>query len=236
MSRRRIRKSRLSLAFDQSQPIYECVVVDVNTQRDFLGIDGVLPVQDRQTVQDRIKRLMDWAKTNGLPIISLMDIHRPNGHYVRTSFFPCIEGTPGQQKMPFTLMPKRFVVEHDDSPSLPEDLLDNYHQILVHKRTNDVFTNPKADRLFSRLQAKRFIIFGIGAERAVKALVLGLLSRGQHPIVVGDACGCWDTEAAELALRQVEAKGTMIMNTEEVAATEPENLPTPKIEIHLDAE
>lgn len=236
MSRRRIRKTGSALIFDQSQPIYDCIAVDVNTQRDFLTTEGVLPIQDRALVLDRIKKVIEWTKIHRLPVISLVDVHRPNGQYVRSSLFPCIEGTLGQQKMPFTLLPKRYTLEHDCSPSLPENILDNYLQVVIHKRTNDVFTNPKADRLFSCLQTRRFLIFGVGTERAVKALVLGLLSRGQHPIVVRDACGCWDTEAAELALRQVEAKGTVSMAADEILQMTPENLPMPQIEIHLDAE
>lgn len=236
MPRRRVHKSELGLSFDRSQPIYDCVIVDVNTQRDFLGSDGVLPIQDRQSILERIKHLIDWGKNYRLPLVSLVDLHRPNGHLIHSPLFPCIEGSPGQQKMPFSLLPKRYLVEHDDSPSLPENLLDNYLQIVIQKRTNDVFTNPKADRLFSRLQAKRFLVFGVGMERAIKALVLGLLSRGQHPILVTDACGCWDTEAAELALRQLEAKGTLSMQTQDILHMSPETLPTPHIEIHLDME
>jgi nicotinamidase-related amidase len=236
MSRRRIRKSRASLVFDQTQPIYECVVIDVNTQRDFLSSDGVLPIKDRQNVLDRIKELVEWAKDYRLPVISLVDAHRPNGQYIRSPLFPCIEGTLGQQKMPFTLLSKRYTLEHDASPALPENLLENYLQIVIHKRTNDVFTNPKADRLFSWLQTKRFVIFGVGAERAVKSLVLGLLSRGQQPIVVPDACGSWDEEAASLALRQVEAKGTVILNSQDVLHTAPEDLPLPHVEAHADTE
>jgi nicotinamidase-related amidase len=236
MSRRRIRKSRASVVFDQTQPIYECVVIDVNTQRDFLSSDGVLPIKDRQNVLDRIKELIEWAKEYRLPVISLIDTHRPNGQYIRSPLFPCIEGTLGQQKMPFTLLPKRYTLEHDASLALPENLLENYLQIVIHKRTNDVFTNPKADRLFSWLQTKRFVIFGVGAERAVKSLVLGLLSRGQQPIVIPDACGCWDEEAAGLALRQVEAKGTVILNSHDVLHTAPEDLPLPHVEVHVDTE
>ncbi len=155
---------------------------------------------------------------------------------VRSSLFPCIEGTLGQQKMPFTLLPKRYTLEHDNSPGLPDNLLENYLQIIIQKRTNDVFTNPKADRFFSRVQSKRFLVFGVGTERAVKALVLGLLSRGQHPIVVSDACGCWDADAAELALRQLQAKGTISIPTDDVIHNTPEDLPMPQIEVNLDAE
>jgi len=202
-----------------------------------LSQEGILPILNRTIVLEQLKKIVEWAKVHRLPMISPIDAHRPNGAEVfRSPLFNCIEGTPGQQKMPFTLLPKRYTLEHDASPALPDNLLETYLQIIIHKRTNDVFTNPRADRLFSRIQSRRFLIFGVGTERAIKTLVLGLLSRGKHPIVVSDACGTWDLEAAELALRQLEAKGAILMKTDEVINTAPENLPVPAIEINVDAE
>jgi nicotinamidase-related amidase len=237
MPRRRIRKSELESVFDQKQPIYDCVVVDVNTQKDFLSGDGILQVKSQKDILERTRMLMEWAKSHRVPVISPVDVHRPMGdEAIRSPLFNCIEGTPGQQKIPFTLLPKRLVLEHDSGMSLPDNLLENYLQIVIHKKTNDVFTNPKADRLFSRLQARRFLIFGVGMERAIKHLGLGLLSRGKNPIIVVDACGTWDDEAAELAVRQLEAKGAILMSTSEVLTLEPGNLPEPHIEQSADTE
>jgi len=235
MPRRRMRKSRLSLVFDHRQPIYECIVVDMNTQRDFLSNDGVLPILNRQEILEKIQQLMEWTKFYHVPMISPTDVHRRLGNEtIASSLFNCIEGTPGQQKIPITIMPKRYILEHDDSPSLPGNLLENYMQIIVNKKTNDVFTNPKADRLFTRLQAKRFVIFGVGTERAIKTLGLGLLSRGKSPIVAFDACGTWDNEASQLALRQLEAKGAILLGTDQIVSMAPEELPVPQVEIPAD--
>lgn len=236
MPGRRSRKSRAVAVFDGELPIYECVVVDVNTQRDFLTVGGVLPIRHRQATLERIKQLSDWAKKYRLPVVSLVDAHRPGGENVRSPLFHCIEGTAGQQKLSFTLLPKRYLIDHDCSPSLPDNLLETYRQVILHKRTNDVFTNPRADRFFSWLQTKRLVIFGVGAERAIKALVLGLLSRAKSSIVVRDACGYWDDEAGELALRQMEAKGAAMIATDVLVSTDPKDLPVPHIEIKTESE
>lgn len=230
MPGRRTRRSRRTAVFDQQRPIYECVVVEVNTQRDFLFPDGVLTIKDRQPMLERLKKLINWTNKHRLPVISPIDAHRPGGENIRSPLFHCIEGTLGQQKVSFTLLPRRHTLEHDSSPSLPEDLLEHYRQIIIHKRTNDVFTNPKADRLFSRLQAKRLVVFGVGTERAIKALVLGLITRGKRVFVVRDACGSWDRRAGEMVLRQMEAKGAILIDTEELLALEPTDLPTAPIE------
>jgi len=234
MAGRRSRRSKRVTVFDKHRPIYECVVVEVNTQRDFLFPDGVLQILNRQQVLDNLKKLIHWANKHHLPVVSPVDAHRPGGENIRSPLFHCIEGTAGQQKVPFTLLPRRYTIEHDSSPSLPEELLETYRQIIIHKRTNDVFTNPRADRFFSRLQAKRFVLFGVGAERAIKSLALGLITRGKRVFVVRDACGAWDIRAGEMALRQMEAKGAVMIQAEELLACEPTDLPMPAIEIKAD--
>lgn len=234
MSGRRSRKSRSTAVFSDELPIYECLIVDVNTQKDFLTTDGVLPIKERQSMLERIKQLTDWTLEHRLHMISLVDVHRPRGENISSPLFYCIEGTPGQQKVSFTLLPKRYVIDHDCSPALPDSVLEHHRQVIIHKRTNDVFTNPRADRFFSRVQSKRFVVFGVGAERAIKALVLGLLSRGKKPIVVRDACGWWDRNAAELAILQMEAKGAGTITTRELIRMTPEDLPVPQIHIVSD--
>jgi len=231
MPGRRTRRSRRVTVFDQQRPIYDCVVVEVNTQRDFLFPDGVLRIANRQLIMENLKKLIQWANEYRLPVVSPVDAHRPGGENIRSPLFHCIDGTPGQQKVSFTLLPRRYTIKHDASVSLPDDLLEHHRQVIVHKRTNDVFTNPKADTFFSKLQAKRFIVFGVGAERAIKSLVLGLMTRGKRVFVVRDACGWWDRRAYIMAMRQMEAKGAIMMDAEDLLATEPDTLPMPVIEI-----
>jgi len=234
MPGRRTRRARATAVFDGELPIYEAIAVDVNTQCDFLTAEGNLPIANRQGVLERVKKLIDWVKRYRLPVLSLVDVHRPNGENIRFPLFHCIEGTLGQRKLPFTLLPKRYLIDHDCSPAMPEDLLENYRQVVIRKRTNETFTRPKADRLFSTLHAKRLMIVGVGAERAVESLVLGLLSRGKCPIVVTDACGYWDRQAADLAVRQVQAKGANLIETAQLIQTPPEQLPVLAIAIKAD--
>lgn len=190
------------------------VLIDICTQRDYLDAGGILQVANRDTLLANLKTLFHWAKTSALPIVSSVESHRPaeplNG-------FPlhCIDGTPGQEKLPFTLLSPWTIVETDNYLSLPPDV-EAYRQLIFRKRTRDILSNPKADRFLTQLAPDVFILFGVGLERALKSLALGLLARHKTVTVVSDACGYWSAADGDLALRQLSAKGVRLVTTAEI--------------------
>jgi nicotinamidase-related amidase len=67
------------------------------------------------------------------------------------------------------------------------------------------------------LKADEFIIIGATIEDAVKSTVLGLLQRGKKVSVVIDATGSHDKNAADIAIRQMQAKGARLIETRSLA-------------------
>ncbi len=59
-------------------------------------------------------------------------------------------------------------------------------------------------------------MFGNCVECSVKLLTLGLLAREKTVAVVADACGYRNEGSAELALRQIAAKGARIITVDEL--------------------
>src|SRR5512138_383985 len=108
------------------------VLVDICTQRDYLDADGVLKVANREALLPKLKRVFHEAPASGWPIVSVVESHRPaeplNG-------FPlhCIDGTPGQEKLPFTLLTPWRIVETDNYLSLPTDVTENIRQLIFRK-------------------------------------------------------------------------------------------------------
>lgn len=191
------------------------VLVDLNTQCDFLLSRGALPVANREQIIPTIRRIMAWARIRRHPVISSLDAHRleesPNG-------LPrhCVDHTPGQRKMPFTLLPRRLLLHGDNTFDVPLEPFRRYNQLIFTKRSLDFLSNPKADRLINEIDVQCFVLFGVVTEHCVKAAVLGLMARGRHVAVVTDACGHWSRLDAELALRQMEAKGAQLLTAEEL--------------------
>jgi len=194
----------------------ECVLVDLNTQRDFLEQGGACLVQNSATLVGNVRRVIAWAKWNHAPVVSGIDAHRSTEPH--HDGFPghCLDGTPGQRKLPFTLFGSRIRIEGDNMISVPLDLFREHQQVIFLKRTHDLLGNPKADRFFTQTQAGQFVLFGVGLEYSIKSLALGLMSRGKSVAVVGDCCGYWNRSEAVLTLRLLAARGAQILTADEL--------------------
>ncbi len=197
---------------------FECVVVDVNTQQDFCRADGIYPVANADTLVPQLRRVVAWAKRNYAPVISSVEAHRP--FEVSDSGHPpcCVDGSCGQRKLEFTIFPTHALVEADNTLIVPPDLFSQYQQVIFQKRTDDLLGNPKADRLLGLLPVNEYVVFGTGVECSVKALALALLARGKSVSIVVDACGFWNRATADLALRQIAAKGARLICVDELRA------------------
>ncbi len=191
------------------------ILVDLNTQCDLLLPRGALPVTNRGEILPNIRKLMNWGRIESLPIISTIEAHRP-GESIRGLPSYCVDRTPGQRKLPFTLLPRRTVCTGDNTFDLPLDIFRRFQQVIFTKRSRDFLTNPKADRLVNLVSAHHLVVFGTVAEHCVKVAVLGLLARQHRIAVVTDACGFWSASDAELAMRQMDAKGAVLVTTEEL--------------------
>lgn len=193
------------------------VLIDLNTQCDYLLPRGAVPVANRSEIIPNIRRLFEWARHWAVPVISSLDAHRPDEAFHGVARH-CVDRTPGQRKLPFTLLPRRILLDGDNTLDLPPDILLRYRQIIFAKRSRDLLGNPKADRLLTDMTMTHHIVFGILSEHCVKATVLALLTRQRNVVVVRDACGHWNGNEAELALRQIEAKGAYLATTDQITA------------------
>lgn len=191
------------------------VLLDMNTQRDFLEPDGACPVSNLAALLPKLRKIFAMTRAYRMPLISALDTHRetepPKGLP-----WHCIEGSPGQKKVQFTLLQNRVLVEANNSLDLPLDLLRKHRQVILRRRTEDLLHNPKADRLLSELEPRSFILFGVGLERSIRRLALSLLARGKTVAFVPEACGYWNEIDAELTTRQLVAKGSTELTVQDL--------------------
>ncbi len=191
------------------------IIVDIDTQKDFLLAGGKACIGNHRRVLSHIRRVMAWARFRNVPIISTAEIHPNHNGESQTGY--CIDGTDGQKKIRYTLFNNRVSFAADGNTDLPRDMLRRYKQVILHKRCVDPFDEPRIDRLLSEVRANEFIIIGISLEGAVSAAALGLLQRGKQVTVVIDAVGSHNKREARLALRKMETKGAKIIETRRLA-------------------
>lgn len=191
------------------------VLIDIDTQRDFLLPEGKACISNHAEVLANIRRVIAWARRRGVQIISTAEVH-PN-HNGSSPVKYCIDGTQGQKKIRYTLLNNRISFPADTHNPLPADLMRAYRQIILHKRTVDPFDEPRIERLFAEVLANEFILIGTGTEDAVEATAIGLLHRGKNVRVVVDALGTHDIRKGSMALRKMKAKGAKLIKTEDLA-------------------
>ncbi len=208
----------LAMSVPMSNHQLECVLVDFCTQRDFCTETGAFPVANLAEVVPAFRRVFAWAEANNAPMISALDSHRRWELHRDGIEVHCFDGSEGQRKLDFTLLPRHFMVEGDNTLCVPIDLFDRYQQVVFRKRTEDLLANPKADRFLTQLPVAEVILFGNGLENSIRALTLALLARNKRVTVVLDACGYWSAPESELALRQIWAKGVTLTTVDELTA------------------
>lgn len=193
------------------------ILVDIDTQKDFLLVSGKACIRNHRRVLANIRRVVAWARCHGVPIISTAEVYSNNNGNGSPKY--CIDGTEGQKKIHYTLLGNRISLAADGNTDLPRDLLRRYRQVILHKRCQDPFDEPRIDRLLSEVRASEFILVGTSLEGAVKSTALGLLQRGKKVTVIIDATGSHNTNEAKLALRKMETKGARIIETRRLAGS-----------------
>jgi len=193
------------------------VLIDINTQRDFLLAGGNACIRNHRRVLSHIRRMMAWARINNVPVISIAAVYPDTNSEITKGY--CVDGTEGQKKIGYTLLDNRISFPADGSTDFPRDILRRYRQIILHKRSIDPFQEPRIDRLLSEVRANEFVLLGATAEGAVMATALGLLQREKKVTVVVDAVGSHNTKEGRLAIRKMEAKGARLIETKKLVGT-----------------
>jgi len=193
---------------------------DVDTQYDFMKADGKLYVPDAEHIIPNLRKLTDFAHGHGVRIVASADDHvREHPEISDTpdwkSTFPphCLRGTPGQKKIPETALRDPLVIEPD-----PQDTKAPRGDILFHKHTFDVFSNPNVLPVLDALDPQDIVLYGVALDVCVRYAIEGLLAHRPHIrlFAVVDAMKPIDRDVAEHKLREWGDEGVRLVKTSEV--------------------
>mgnify|MGYP000917587896 CR=1 FL=1 len=193
------------------------VFVDVDTQLDFMGPTGALPVPGAEAIVPNLRRLTEYARAHGVPVIATACAHTLDEPDPEPFPPHCLIGTAGQARIDATAWPAGRVVrlgeDCDDADLASEHLT-------IEKCRYDVFTSPSMGRVVAHHLggSPTFVVYGVATDYCVKAAVLGLLERGAKVAVVVDAVRAVDPTAEAGVLAEFTAKGALLVATDTVVS------------------
>jgi nicotinamidase/pyrazinamidase len=171
------------------------ILWDVDTQVDFMEPSGKLYVPGARDVAPAMERLVDAARAAGLVHVASADDHELTDPEISdqpdfASTYPphCLRGTRGAEKiletkqrdpLPLSLLPF--------PPGLLSGLVRGKREILLLKKSFDVFTNPNTDPLLEALDPEEILVFGVATDVCDDAAIRGFLQRGRRVRFVEDA-------------------------------------------------
>lgn len=190
------------------------VFVDVDTQIDFLYPAGALYVPGAERLLPALEKLTLYAGAHGIPLLSTVDAHSENDPEFRDWPPHCVAGTAGQQKPQQTLLDKRVTVPNVTA----EFSIDGARQIILEKTAFDCFTNPNLPGLLARLDAERYVVYGVVTEHCVRCAAMGLLATGKRVELVTDATETLREADALRTYAEFTAAGGVLTTVEQVTA------------------
>ena len=188
---------------------------EVDTQADFMLSGGKLHVPGVEKIIPNIKRLVDVARQGNVLLVSHGCRHSKDDPEFQTFPPHCIRGTPGARIIPEGLAQTFYTVANDEKIKLPKNLF-SYQQIILEKQTLDVFDNPHASTIVSRLgRDVEYVVFGVVTEYCVAFAAKGLLERGRRVSVVQDAIETLKGEDATRTIAELQGLGAKFITTEQ---------------------
>jgi nicotinamidase/pyrazinamidase len=199
---------------------------DVDTQVDFMEPDGKLYVPGAVEIADALRRLVAAARDAGAVHVASADDHELTDPEISdepdfASTYPphCLRGTRGARKiaateqadpLPLSLVPY--------PPGLVPGLVEGRREILLLKKSFDVFTNPNTDTLLDALDPDEILVFGVATDVCNDAAIRGFLRRGRRVVFVEDAARGLDAARTEACTAAWRAAGVEFRAVEEVTA------------------
>jgi nicotinamidase/pyrazinamidase len=202
------------------------ILWDVDTQVDFIHPGGKLVVPGADLAVPAMGRLVRFAHAAGIVHVASTDDHELTDPEISdtpdfVSTYPphCLRGTHGAQKIEETTQADPLPLSHVAyPPGLLAQLVQGRRELLLLKKSFDVFTNPNAEALLGILDPPEVILFGVATDVCDHAAVIGMLRRGRRVTFVQDAARGLDEERTAACLAQWRDAGVTFTTADEVVA------------------
>jgi nicotinamidase/pyrazinamidase len=191
------------------------VFLDIDTQHDFMDKGGKLYVPGAEKIVPNLGRLTRFAENKGILIISSLDTHRRDDPEFKQFPPHCVRGTKGQRKIAHTNLPDVSIIRNRRYSRFTLDkLLETKKQILIEKRTFDVFSNSNLRGILRNFDTA--IVYGVATDYCVKEACLGSLRAGLDTYLVVDAIKAVSEAGQAETLKILRERGARFIKTREL--------------------
>jgi nicotinamidase/pyrazinamidase len=203
------------------------ILWDVDTQVDFMEPSGKLYVPGANDVAPAMERLVDAARAAKLVHVASADDHELTDPEIsdapdfQNTYPPhCLRGTRGAEKiletkqrdpLPLSLVPF--------PPGVVATLVAGRRELLLLKKSFNVFTNPNTDPLLDALDPDEIVVFGVATDVCDDAAIRGFLQRGRRVRFVEDASRGLDDARTAACTAVWRDRGVEFATAEEVIAS-----------------
>jgi nicotinamidase/pyrazinamidase len=171
------------------------ILWDVDTQIDFMLPDGRLYVPGAEETIPAMRRLVEAARAAGVVHVASADDHEladpeisDQPDFLNTYPPHCLRGTRGAAKIPETEQADPLPLSLTPyPPGLVPGLVRGRREILLLKKSFDVFTNPNTEPLLAALDPDEIVVFGVATDVCDDAAIRGFVQRGRRVSFVEDA-------------------------------------------------
>jgi nicotinamidase/pyrazinamidase len=203
------------------------ILWDVDTQVDFMEPGGKLYFDGAETVAPAMERLVAAARSAGIVHVASADDHELTDPEISTepdwrSTYPphCLRGTRGAEKIPATKQEEPLPLTLAPfPPALVRELLRGRREIILLKKSIDVFTNPNTDYLLEALDPEEIVVFGVATDICDDLAIRGFLRRGRRVRFVEDAARGLDEQRVGACTAFWREHGVQFTTVDEVAAS-----------------
>ncbi len=194
------------------------VFVDVDTQRDFMEPAGTLYLEGASEIVANLRRLTDFARRHGIPIIATADAHSSDDREFDTFPPHCVKGSRGQGRIDATAVPEAELIPAEQQDRAAVEKLQRTGAVIVEKTTYDPFTNPNMQELVESLGQAEYVVYGVAIDYCVKKAVEGLLHARKPVTIVVDAVRAVDPAEGQRVLDELVSQGARLATTDELLA------------------
>jgi nicotinamidase-related amidase len=173
----------------------QTIFYDIDTQLDFIALDGKFHVEGAEAIVPKLKTLTDLAHDQKVRIVCSVDCHAPGDPMLKSwgGKYPdhCLAGTPGQQKIPETAPLNPIYLKNKEyAPQEIQEVLDHQGEIIFQRQQFEALANNAHLRAILRLVLRPYkdiVIYGVYVEICADREITALVGLGPKLHVVKDA-------------------------------------------------